>query len=172
MTNLDKEKAITLITEIIKEHPQDATVVKINEFCNCEFNNITANDFTSNYLIKSNWSNRSTRLNKTAVGLIDLSISADKINFKVKSLTNFDNIHKIGRSKTIVNKILGFKFEKEIKYFDLYPQISYEMTIGDLIYNLDIEEFNFIMSCYYKSYELYDQREKTRIKEIRRRKEG
>jgi len=97
--------------------------------------------------------------------LIDLSISADKIAFKVKSITNFDNIHKIGRSKTIENKILGFKFKKEIKYFDLYPQISYEMTIENLIYNLDIEEFNFIMSCYYKSYELYDQREKTRIKE-------
>ena len=164
MTKLDKEKAITLITEIIKEHPQDATVVKINEFCNCEFNNITANDFTSNYLIKSNWSNRSTRLNKTDVGLIDLSISADKIQFSVKSLADFDKIQKIGRSKIIVNKILGFKFKKEIKYFDLYPQISYEMTIGDLIYNLDIEEFNFIMSCYYKSYELYDQREKQELK--------
>jgi len=161
--NFNKEQVFTLITEIIKDQPNIVTVTKRIEFCNAEFSNLTVNDFTSNYLIKSNWTNKSAKLQKTKIDLINLNFSFNNISFNVTSLTNYDEIHKIGRLKTINNKILGFNFKKEIKYVDLYPQIKYKMGINGVVYDLDIEEFNFIMSCYYKSYELYDEREKVRI---------
>lgn len=162
---IDKEKAITLVTEIIKTNIDNITNSNKSYFCDSVFNNnVTANDFTSYYVLKSKWNNTiCKKLRKQTIYLSKLEFNIDFVKFSIYEEVNISSMHDIGKIFTLNMKCMFIPYKKDIKYIVKYPEINRKLKINEQEIDLTIEEYNFLMSCYVSGKKLCEQQEKEKI---------
>lgn len=147
MNILDKEKAITLICEYIKSKNDIEHISKVNSnaFCNNVFNtHYGINEFGNYYIIKCN----DTYLNKVQISKDYLSFTNNNVAYKLNIELDFDSSIPIDKTIDINVKFFGFSKINTIKYQVLMPKKNYILSIGHYTFNIDEEEYNFIMKTY------------------------